>query len=101
MRERLILLITDSLRRVADERGLMLPAVLDDVTPLFGGDGVLDSLGLVALIVLCEQAVEDGLGVSVSLADERALSQRRSPFASIGSMADYVSARLQAEGWNG
>lgn len=101
MDENVILLIAESLRRVADERGLGLPPVLDGGTLLFGDGGVLDSLALVTLIVLCEQSVEDSFGVTVSLADEKALSQRRSPFASIGSMADYLSARMRAEGWDG
>jgi acyl carrier protein len=101
MHESLILLIAESLRRVADERGLGLPGVLQGDTPLFGESGILDSLALVALIVLCEQSVEDNLGITISLADERALSQRRSPFATIGSMAEYVSSRLEADGGNG
>ena len=65
-------------------------AELGKETPLFGRDGVLDSLGLVALVVAVEQAIDDQYGVSVSLADERALSERRSPFRTIGALADYA-----------
>jgi D-alanine--poly(phosphoribitol) ligase subunit 2 len=63
-------------------------------TPLFGRDGVLDSLGLVALVVAVEQAIEDHYGVTVSLADERALSERRSPFRTIGALADYAGRAI-------
>ena len=101
MDEGLVLLISENLRRVADERSFSLPTVLQRDTPLFGEGGIVDSLGLVTLIVSCEQAVEDEWGITISLADEKALSQRRTPFATLGSMADYIRARMQAEGWNG
>lgn len=64
-------------------------------TALFGRAGRLDSLGLVSLIVAIEQAVEDQLAVSVVLADEKAMSQRSSPFQTVGSLAAYVRARLE------
>lgn len=62
---------------------------------LFGHDGVLDSLGLVAFIVAVEQALEDQLGVTIALADERALSQSKSPFRTIETLTDYAVESLQ------
>jgi acyl carrier protein len=64
-------------------------------TAVFGRAGRLDSLGLVNLIVAIEQAVEDELAVSVALADEKAMSQRSSPFRTIGVLAAYVRERLE------
>jgi D-alanine--poly(phosphoribitol) ligase subunit 2 len=64
-------------------------------TPLFGRAGRLDSLGLVNLIVAIEQAVEDDLGATVTLADEKAMSQRSSPFRTAGILAAYVRARIE------
>jgi acyl carrier protein len=58
--------------------------------PLYGRDGVLDSLSLVSLILLVEERAAESLGKSVSLTSDRALSQVRSPFRSVGSLADYV-----------
>jgi acyl carrier protein len=65
---------------------------LDATTPLFGREGCLDSLGLVSLVVSTEQALQDELDLTVSLADEKALSQSRSPYRTIGSLAEYVVA---------
>ena len=62
---------------------------------LFGQDGVLDSLGLVNLIVAVEQEVEDSLDESVTLADEKAVSQRNSPFKSVQSLVDYIESLLK------
>jgi len=64
-------------------------------TAVFGSAGRLDSLGLVNLIVAIEQAVENELAVSVVLADEKAISQRSSPFRTVGALAAYVRARLE------
>lgn len=69
-------------------------------TPLFGKGGKLDSLGLVNLIVLTEQKLEEEFDVSISLADERAMSMESSPFATVQTFSDYVEQRL-AEAENG
>jgi acyl carrier protein len=61
---------------------------------LFGRDGRLDSLGLVRLIVAVEQRIEDELSVGVTLADERAVSQRASPFRTVAALAAYVRERV-------
>lgn len=61
---------------------------------LFGRGGSLDSLGLVNFIVAVEQRLERELGVSLTLADERALAQETNPFSSIGALADYVCSRV-------
>lgn len=57
---------------------------------LFGGDGLLDSIGLVSFIVEVEERLEDEFDVSVVLADEKAMSRRTSPFARISYLADYI-----------
>ena len=59
---------------------------------LFGRDGAIDSLALVQLISEFEAQLEDRLGVTVTLADERAISQHKSPFRTPGSLVDYAVA---------
>ena len=56
---------------------------------LYGPGAPLDSLGLVALLI----GAEDGLraaGASVTLADDRAMSQVRSPFRDVPALVDYI-----------
>jgi acyl carrier protein len=62
----------------------------DTTTALYGSSAVLDSLDLVNLIVLVEERVRREMNVSVSLADERALSQKNSPFRTVGTLCDYI-----------
>ena len=70
---------------------------IDESFALYGKNGVLDSLGLVNLIVAVEQAVEDRFDCSITLADERALSQENSPFATVRSLAEYLSLLLHEQ----
>jgi len=61
---------------------------------LFGRAAKIDSLGLVNLLVATEQRLNDAFGVALTLADEKAMSQRNSPFRSVGSLADYIVTLL-------
>jgi acyl carrier protein len=72
--------------------GLKLGASLE--TQLYGENGQLDSINLVHLIVAVEEKIEQEFGVTVTLADERALSMRNSPFATVSSLRDYVTSLL-------
>jgi acyl carrier protein len=65
-------------------------AAIGENTRLIGREAVLDSMGLVTLIVEIEQRLEEDHDVVVVIADERAMSQKHSPFRSVGSLADYI-----------
>ena len=87
-------LIVDALQEILEHHAIAAPGPLGEGTRLFGRDGLLDSMGLVTLVVAVEQAIEDEYGVSVSLADDRALSQRNSPYRTVGSLAEYAARLL-------
>jgi acyl carrier protein len=76
-------------RKIPTERGLN--------APLYGPEGALDSLGFVSFIVAVEQAVEEELGITIVLADEKAMSQRNSPFRSVGTLVDYVTKLISEQ----
>lgn len=61
-----------------------------EAAALYGDYGALDSLGLVSLITALEQQLEDEVGEPVSLIDEQAISRARSPFRTVGSLADFA-----------
>jgi len=94
-RTALSLLVLDTLRNFG------LPPVPGSPEPteetiLFGRDGLLDSVSLVSFILDVEEAIRAGTGISITLADERAMSQSRSPFRRVSSLVDYA-AQLLAE----
>jgi acyl carrier protein len=87
--------ILDLVYRVIDSTNRLLPPekaiVKSPETILFGESGTLDSLGLVSLIVSLEDEIQLSLGIPILLADERAMSQRKSPFRSVGSLTEYIA----------
>jgi acyl carrier protein len=76
------------------QMGENLRLELNDDTQLFGRGSKLDSLGLVNLIVLVEEKVSDHFGRSITLADERAMSQKSSPFRTVKSLSEYILTLL-------
>ena len=60
-------------------------------TPLFGTNAAIDSLALVSVLVDVETAVSDALGRSVSLTDDKAISQAVSPFTDPTTLAAYIT----------
>ena len=66
----------------------------DRETRLYGAKSGLDSLSLVSLIADVEERIIDEFAVTVLLADERAMSQRTSPFRKLGTLTDYVDALI-------
>ena len=64
---------------------------LSTETVLLGKDGNINSITLVNLIVAIEESIEDELNVEITLADEKALSQKESPFRTIGTLIDYIA----------
>lgn len=92
-------LVMEAARELAEQEELDLPGELTRDSPLFGEGGLLDSMALVRLVVAVEQAIEDACDVCIALADERAMSQTRSPYRTVGTLADYARSLLPAR-WN-
>ena len=65
---------------------------------LFGQSGKLDSIGLVNLVVAVEQQIEEQFGMSITLADQKAMSQKESPLRTIVSLVDYICALSEVSG---
>jgi D-alanine--poly(phosphoribitol) ligase subunit 2 len=94
--------VVDAVNRAVDD----LNEILDEgerlgkspEVALIGKDASLDSLGLVNLIVLVEEKVQERFGVSITLVDERAMSQSKSPFRTLGSLAEFVEEQLTEHG---
>lgn len=95
MRQEMIDLIIDTANELgSDEIGVA--GELSENSILFGKGGALDSMGLVTLIVAVEQAIEDRFDATAALADEKAMSQARSPYRSVASLAEYAVSQIEA-----
>ena len=65
---------------------------------IFGPDGVLDSMGLVNLVVALEERILEDFDVPITIADERAMSRTKSPFLNVENLAEYITELLREEG---
>ncbi|MFV9504544.1 MAG: hypothetical protein AB4911_08245 [Oscillochloridaceae bacterium umkhey_bin13] len=90
-------LVLNSLREVINQSERPMPAELDATTSLLGKQAVLDSLALVTLIVELEQRLEEEFDLLLTLADDRAMSQKHSPFRTVGSLTDYIELLINEE----
>ncbi|MCH9684177.1 MAG: acyl carrier protein [Deltaproteobacteria bacterium] len=85
------------LKEMNQERPEDEQLVADPETKLYGKGGSLDSLDLVRLVVFLEQAIGEATNTSVSLSDERAMSQSNSNFKTVGSLAAFVVKLIEED----
>lgn len=78
----------------SDEDNSKIPKA-DRNASLLGENGSLDSLGIVNFIVLVEENLEKKFNKSITLANEDAMTNEKSPFETIGSLIDYSSNLLE------
>lgn len=89
-KENVLEIILRALRNLNDELGDAEKFDAGPNTPLFGTNATLDSLALVSVIVDVEGDVSTALGRSISLTDDRAMSQEISPFDDVQTLLNYI-----------
>jgi len=67
--------------------------VVNNNTALIGSNKILDSMGLVNVIVDIEAAFLDK-DIEITLTSEAAMSARISPFRSVGSLSNFIAKQL-------
>lgn len=100
MKDKIQSIILDVIEEINEDLGRAQKVAVDRGAdaPIFGKNGALDSLSLVSLVVAVEQAINDELNVNVSLADNRAMSQKSSPFRTVGTLTDYAWRQIEQAG---
>jgi len=84
-------IVLAALREAVDQNGGDAAGVNDE-TVIVGPAAVIDSIGVVSLIVDIEQRLEMEHQVSVTLANDKAMSQKSSPFRTPAVLADHILA---------
>jgi len=74
------------------EEGVVLSMPLPEPSELrlVGSRALLKSIQLVSLLVGIEQRLHERFGLDISLMDEQAMSQTRSPFRNVESLVQYL-----------
>lgn len=81
----ILLIVENAVKELLDNNSVPI----DKNTVLLGNGAVLDSMGLVNLIVDLESTLADK-EYEVSLTSEKAMSQRNSPFRTIETLTEYI-----------
>jgi hypothetical protein len=82
--------ILKEVKKFVEENDIELDNELTNVTRLIGPESILDSIELVSFIVQLEEELELIYGSVVELANERAMSQRTSPFINVENLSKYI-----------
>ena len=92
MREKLVKLVHNTVDEVNQDMGLSdgSRVTRDAATVLYGSGATIDSMTLVALIVAVEENIRREFGLSVTFANEKAMSMERSPFRTLDSLIEYA-----------
>lgn len=77
-------------------KGVHLEKSLD--ADLYGKTGKLESIDVVSLMIEVEDQIKAEFGVSITIADERAMSQQNSPFLTLGTLTEYLAQLLKENG---
>jgi acyl carrier protein len=78
--------IVESIARLNDERVGLPPIPTNPETPLYGADSLVDSLGLITILM----DVEEAFGISVT--DDAAIGE--TPWRTIASLTEFVEGKL-------
>ena len=96
-RDRLAELVHRAVDQVNEELELgdRMKISSDSAAVLYGSGATIDSITLVSLVVAVEESVRRELGLSVTLANEKAMSMKRSPFLTLESLIDYLGTVVE------
>lgn len=98
MTERILKIIVEALDDINTMREEKIPTenVLD--LCLYGNEGVFESMYLVAFLAQVEESIEEEFDVEVTLASEKAVSLRVSPFSSVRRLVGFIEEELRLVG---
>lgn len=95
MEEKIQNIIMQALKNLADE--LENPEIENPnvQTKIYGNEGNLDSLALVSFITDVEEMIDLEFNTNITLADEKAMSSRNSPFKDVETLTQYIQNLLE------
>ena len=78
-------IVIDAVKEYIDDESVEIK----ESSVLLGNNAVVDSIGLVNLIVDIESALSEK-DIEITLTSEDAMSRRKSPFRSVETLSDYI-----------
>ncbi len=97
MQEKIMEIIIDAISDLNEELQYDTLNTVNRETPIFNGEYAIDSLSLVRLVTTLESRIANEFDPKITLADEKVMSQRNSPFKTAGTIADFIAEKLDLE----
>ena len=97
MQDRIMAIIKTAVSDLNEELQYDTLNTVDRDTPIFNGEYAIDSLSLVRLVTTLESGIAEEFDQKITLADEKVMSQRHSPFKTAGTIADFIAEKLDLE----
>lgn len=91
--EQVLDLVLETVKEIGEDQDNEVLINATEDTRLFGE--TLDSMGVVFLVTELESRISDKLAVNLTLADERAMSQKTSPFRSVKALTKYANELIE------
>ena len=91
--QKILNLVLETVKEIGEDQNNQALIDATEDTRLFGEN--LDSMGIVFLVTDLESRISDELDVDLTLADERAMSQKTSPFRSVKTLAKYATTLIE------
>ncbi len=97
MIEKIEKIVCEALKEINEELENEAFVSPNSKTKLYGGSGAMDSLALVSFVADIEEKISDEFEKDIVLADEKAMSQKTSPFRSVESLSLYIKKLLEEQ----
>lgn len=88
-------IVIEVVREIGKDQDSEVLMNADADTLLFGEN--LDSMGIVFLVANLESKIHETFDIQLTLADERAMSQKTSPFRSVKTLTKYIELLIREE----
>lgn len=95
--DKITAIVLEAVKEINEEEGIRELKDANADTPLYGSNGTLDSIALVRLLSEVEFLIDDEFEKDIVLANERAMSQKISPFRSIRSLVAYIEKLIEED----
>jgi acyl carrier protein len=97
MKDEILNIVLQQLKEIGEEQEIDELINCKANTPVYARNGTIDSITLVYLVTELEEAVELKFDEIITLVDEKAMSQKISPFRSANSLADYMLKLIESD----
>lgn len=91
--DKVLSLVLEAVKEIGGDQNNQALIDATEDTLLFGEN--LDSMGIVFLVMELESRISEKLDVNLTLADERAMSQKTSPFRSVKALTIYANTLIE------